>query len=163
MASRIGVSVALAAMALYAAACGSSSSTPPESSSSAPAADASHTGHTGAGRVFFVEPKDGDTIKPEAHLVFGSEQFTISPVPAGDVKEVRPGTGHYHVAVDSDCLPTGEVIPKADPWIHFGKGDNSADLQLKPGPHKLTVQAGDDQHRTVEGLCQTISVTVAGK
>jgi len=165
MASRIGMSAAVAAMALSLAACGSSS-TPPESSSSqpaAPAADAaSHEGHT-AGKVFFVEPKDGATIKPEAHIVFGSEQLTIAAVPPGEVKEVRPGTGHYHLGLETDCLPAGQVIPKADPWTHFGKGDNSADLQLKPGPHKLTVQAGDDQHRTTEGLCQTINVTVAGK
>jgi len=163
MASRTGMSFALVAMALCATACGSSSSTPPESSSSAPAADASHEGHTGAARVFFVEPKDGDTIKPEAHIVFGSEQLTIAAVPAGEVKEVRPGTGHYHLGVDTDCLPAGQAIPKAEPWVHYGKGDNSADLQLKPGPHKLTVQAGDDQHKTTAGLCQTINVTVAGK
>src|SRR5262245_25265592 len=61
MASRIAVSVALAALALCATACGSSSK--PAESSSAPAADASHAEHTGASRVFFVEPKDGATIK----------------------------------------------------------------------------------------------------
>ena len=39
-------------------------------------------------------------------------------------------------------------------------GANTAETALKPGTHKLTVQAGDDQHRTMEGLCETITVTV---
>jgi hypothetical protein len=66
------------------------------------------------------------------------------------------------VAIDADCLPPGQIIPKADPWIHFGTGANTADITLTPGTHRLTVQAGDDQHRTLEGLCETITVTVAG-
>jgi hypothetical protein len=52
------------------------------------------------------------------------------------------------------------VIPKADPWVHFGNGTDTADIQLTPGMHTLTVQAGDDQHRTIEGLCETITVNV---
>jgi hypothetical protein len=33
-------------------------------------------------------------------------------------------------------------------------------MQLPPGQHKLTLQLGDDLHRTSEGLCQTITVNV---
>jgi hypothetical protein len=35
------------------------------------------------------------------------------------------------------------------------------DMQLPPGEHTLTLQVGDDQHRAMEGLCETITVTVA--
>ena len=56
----------------------------------------------------------------------------------------------------------GTAIPKAAPWVHFGDGKSVIDMQLPPGPHKLTLQIGDDLHRTMTGLCQTINVTVNG-
>ena len=158
MVSRIGTGAVCAALALAVAACGGA----PETESTE-GAD-THAEHAAVSRVFFVQPTDGATISTEAQLVFGSEMFEIAAVPPGEIAEadVRPGTGHYHVAIDADCLPPGQIIPKADPWIHFGTGANTADITLTPGTHRLTVQAGDDQHRTLEGLCETIAVTVAG-
>ena len=138
------------------AACGSSPESQP-ASTAAPAAD--HTAHAG-GKVFFKEPANGAMVKSPVHLVFGSDMFTIAPVPEGEVTTVRENTGHYHLGVDTDCLPAGSVIPKANPWVHFGKGNDNIDMQLTPGPHKLVVQAGDDKHATMAGLCETINITV---
>lgn len=123
---------------------------------------AEHAGGHVGGRVFFVEPKDGDTIKSMSTFRFGNEGVTVSPVPPGELtpEQVRPNMTHYHLGVDTDCLPAGQVIPKADPWIHFGDGKDTIEMQLKPGQHKLVLQAGDDLHRTVAGLCETITVTV---
>jgi Domain of unknown function (DUF4399) len=53
------------------------------------------------------------------------------------------------------------IIPKADPWIHFGDGKNVIEMSLTPGQHRLAVQAGDDMHRTLPGMCEVINVTVA--
>jgi hypothetical protein len=111
--------------------------------------------------VFFVEPQDGATVKSPVHLVFGSEGFEIGAVPAGIVETARPNLGHHHVGVDIDCLPPGTEIPKANPWVHHGGGQTQMDMQLTPGPHKLTLQIGDDKHMTIPGLCSTINVTVA--
>jgi len=126
---------------------------------SQPAAD--HSEHAG-GKVFFMEPKNGASVKSPVHIVFGSDMFTISPVPPGEIapEAVRANTGHYHLGVDTDCLAPGSVIPKANPWVHFGKGDNMIEMQLTPGPHKLAVQAGDDRHATMTGLCEVINITV---
>jgi len=110
-----------------------------------------------------MEPANGATVKSPVHLVFGSEMVTIAPVPAGEVTEVRPNTAHYHLGVDTDCLPVGSVIPKANPWVHFGDGKNTIDMQLSTGMHKLVVQAGDDKHATMTGLCETINVNVEGE
>ena len=120
------------------------------------------TAAPGGGKVFFSEPKNGATVKSPVHIVFASDMFTIAPVPPGEIapEAVRANTGHFHLGVDTDCLAPGSVIPKANPWIHFGKGDNSIDMQLTPGPHKLAVQAGDDRHATMTGLCEVINVTV---
>lgn len=151
------IGLALAASSALVIGCGGGTSQPAESAAPA-AADAAHEGHVG-GRVFFVSPKDGDTVKTNVTFEFGSEMFTIAAVPAGEVTDVRAGTGHFHLGVDTDCLPAGTVIPKANPWIHFGDGKNVIEMQLTPGPHKLSVQAGDDKHATMTGLCETINVT----
>jgi len=164
MSSRVVLSLVTATFALAVTACGGSAPSTSESQPPAPAAsttDASHEGHSAGGRVYFVQPKDGATIKPLTTLEFGSDQLTIAAVPQGEVKEVRAGTGHYHLGIDTDCLPAGTVIPKADPWIHFGTGKSTIDQSFTPGRHKLSLQAGDDQHRTIDGLCETITVNVA--
>lgn len=113
-------------------------------------------------RVYFLQPQDGATVKSPVRLEFGAQEFTIAAVPQGTVTETRPALGHYHVGVDADCLPTGTEIPRAAPWVHFGDGKNVIDMQLPPGRHRLTLQIGDDLHRTIEGLCETITVNVEG-
>ncbi|MGQ0733630.1 MAG: DUF4399 domain-containing protein [Acidobacteriota bacterium] len=150
MSRRVLSGVAAAAVAVSLAACGGGE--PAGSGSSA-----------GGGRVFFVSPKNGATIKPLSSIEFGSTGTTVSPVPPGELKpeQVRAGMIHYHLGVDTDCLPdNGVAIPKADPWIHFGDGKKVIEMQLAPGPHRLAVQAGDDLHRTLPGMCEVISVTV---
>jgi hypothetical protein len=112
-------------------------------------------------KVFFLEPKNGATVTSPVHMKFGSSGIEISPVPPGDLKETRPGMAHYHVGIDQDCLPPGKNIVKGTPsWVHFGTGNNTIDTQLEPGKHKLTLQLGDDLHRTVNNLCETINITV---
>jgi len=155
MANRIVKAVVLGTWTMVAAACGGS--TPPASTAEAPAAAAP------AGKVFFVSPTNGATIKPFSTIEFGSTGVTVGAVPPGTLTpdQVRAGIIHYHIAVDADCLPDGTEIPKADPWIHFGDGKNVIEMSLTPGPHRLTVQAGDDMHRTLPGMCEVINVTVA--
>jgi hypothetical protein len=149
MVNRVVERLVMATLTLSVAACGGADA-PPESSSGA-----------GGGKVFFVSPKNGDTIKTIATIEFGSTGVTVDAVPPGELKpeQVRPGTIHYHLGVDTDCLGPGTVIPKADPWIHFGDGKKVIEAQLTPGPHRLAVQAGDDLHRTLPGLCEVINVT----
>ena len=112
-------------------------------------------------RVFFEEPKDGATVKSPVHLKFGIENYQVAAVPQGTVETARPGMGHYHVAVDSECLAAGTAIQKAAPWVHFGDGKAEIDMQLPPGMHKLTLQLGDDLHRAVDALCTSINVNVS--
>lgn len=113
-------------------------------------------------RVFFVEPQDGATVKSPVHLKFGIENYQLAAVPPGEVTTSRSAMGHHHVGLDQDCLPAGTTIVKGTPsWIHFGDGKTEMEMQLPPGRHKLTLQLGDDQHKTIEGLCQTVTVTVA--
>ena len=157
MATRLVTGASIAALTITLAAC--RSETPQQSETPAASAE-SHEGHTG-GRVFFVSPKNGDTVKSPVRFEFGSENYQVAAVPEGEVKEVRAGTGHFHLGVDQDCLPAGQEIPRGQPdWVHFGTGNNNIEMNLTPGQHKFAVQMGDDLHRTVEGLCETITVNV---
>ena len=154
----------LSAALISVAACSSSTPESKPASTAAPApAPAAPAATTGGPRVYFAEPANGATVKSPVHLVFASDQFTIAAVPQGEVKEVRANTGHYHLGTDTKCLAPGTVIPKADPWIHFGMGNNTIEMQLPPGPHTLVLQAGDDKHTTITGLCETITVNVTGE
>lgn len=112
-------------------------------------------------RVFFVTPQDGATVDSPVKLEFGVQDFTIAAVPTPAPTDTsRPSLGHHHVGIDTECLPAGTPIPRAAPWVHFGDGKNVIDMQLPAGQHKLTLQIGDDLHRTIEGLCSTITVNV---
>src|SRR5688572_25014302 len=105
----LGLSIAIVA------ACGGPETPPASTTASAPAAAPASP----ANRVFFVTPTNGATIKPMSTIEFGSSGgVTVAAVPPGELKpeQVRPGMIHYHIAVDTDCLPAGTVIPKADPW-----------------------------------------------
>ena len=116
---------------------------------------------TGEPRVFFVAPQDGGMLPAEQPISFefGVENYEVSSLPE-TVEQVRSGIGHHHLGVDAECLPAGELIPKAAPWVHFGDGSNTIDMQLDPGEHTFALQLGDDEHRTIEGLCETITIMV---
>jgi hypothetical protein len=136
---------------------GGSSPESQPASTAAPAAD--HTAHAG-GKVFFKEPANGAMVKSPVHLVFGSDMFTIAPVPEGEVTTVRENTGPLStwVSIPIVCRRLGDS--EGEPWVHFGKGNDNIDMQLTPGPHKLVVQAGDDKSRDDDRALRNINVTV---
>ena len=69
--------------------------------------------------------------------------------------------GHYHLGVNATCLPSGQIIESGNPsWIHFGDGSNTIEMPLVPGEHTFAVQLADDEHRTLEGLCETITIMI---
>ena len=153
----------LATFVVAASACGGAEQPPAQPAAETPAAAPAATSSTPARRVYFIEPQEGATVKSPVKARFGLEGYELAPVPADPIKpeQVRPGMGHHHLGVNMDCLPAGTEIVKGTPsWIHFGTGQTEIDVQLEPGTHKLTLQLGDDLHRTIEGFCQTITVNV---
>lgn len=144
------------ALALLAMACGGGGESAPPPSTSPPTTVAKST----EPRVFFVTPQDGAEVTSPISFEFGAENLSVDPIE--DPLVVRPGSIHYHIGYNTDCLPVGEIIPKADPWVHFGDGSAVFETQLDPGEYKLALQAGDGEHRTLEGAgyCEVISITV---
>ena len=152
--SKLKMLTVLIFVAIVAAGCGGGS-TGPEGAVEPVSSDAI----SATPRVFFQAPRhetDHPTELPLG-LTFGAENFEIGAVPE-TVSTAREGLGHYHLGVDTECLPAGEIIPAADPWIHMGDGSDGMELQLEGGEYRLSVQIGDDEHRTIEGLCETITI-----
>ena len=150
---------AVAVLALTTTACGGDEAPAADSDAMETAETESTPDPVDQARVFFVAPQDGAKLSADAPVAFefGIEHFPISPVPE-TVEIIRENIGHYHLGVDTTCLPVDEIIPDGAPWIHFGDGSNTIDMSLEVGEHMFAVQIGDDEHRTMEGLCETITV-----
>lgn len=79
--------------------------------------------------------------------------------PAGDV---HTEAGHFHIIVDKDFIPAGDVIPKDATDLHFGQGQLTTTITLTPGIHVLHLQFGNGAHIALDGpqYRDTITVTV---
>jgi hypothetical protein len=97
-------------------------------------------------RVSFGQPADGATVPATFHVEMEAEGVEVAP--AGTMTE---GTGHYHILIDTDFIPAGQIIPNDDQHRHFGTGAAEADLTLAPGVHILRLQFADGAHTALEG------------
>ncbi len=112
----------------------------------------------GARSVAFLEPKDGDKVKSPVKFKFDVKGMKIEL--AGKDPKART-TGHHHVLIGHDSIPVGQVIPTNETHKHFGKGQTEAELELKKGKHKLTLQFADGSHNSYgKKMSQTINIEV---
>lgn len=136
----------------------------PDAAAEAAAPAAEPPAAAAAPEVFFTTIEDGGTYASPVEIVFGVEGFAI--VPVEDPPVVRPGEGHYHLAVDVPCAAAGEIIAQGTPsYIHFGTGADQISLQLEPGHHSLCLQMADGEHRVLDGpghsaLTKEIHITI---
>ena len=108
-------------------------------------------------------------------VVFGAENIELGAVPvnvrssAGRlsldsrlvvIETPRRHVVHHHLGIDTECLASGTLVPQADTWLDFSDAATQVRLDLPPGQHTLVLQAGDDEHRAVNGLCAEVSITV---
>ena len=99
--------------------------------------------------VYFVNLKDGDTVKGPLKVIFGLSGMGIAP--AGIEKE---GTGHHHLFIDRAPFLKGEDgkdeadfnIPADENHKHYGKGQTETTPDLAPGKHTLQMVLGDKDH-----------------
>ena len=109
------------------------------------------------GKVFFANLKDGQTISQDFKVQFGLEGMTVKK--AGDAEDKK--SGHHHLLINQDAIASGQVIPADENHLHFGQAQTEAQLKLKPGTYKLTLQFADGAHRSYgEKLSATVKVTV---
>ncbi|MEQ1501657.1 MAG: DUF4399 domain-containing protein [Myxococcota bacterium] len=107
-------------------------------------------------KVMFLEPANGAKVKSPVKLKFGVEGMTVKE--AGDL---TAGTGHHHVIVDKVGIEAGQMVPKDETHIHYGKGQTEAEIPLTPGEYDLTLQFADGNHMSFgPQMASTIHVTV---
>jgi hypothetical protein len=93
--------------------------------------------------VDFIEPKNGATVPTTFKVKFAVDGMAVAP--AG---ELKPGTGHHHLLIDTADIEENISIPMDDKHRHFGKGQTETEITLPPGKHKLTMQFADGAHRS---------------
>ena len=101
---------------------------------------------------------DGDVLKNPVRLFFNI-LGDVKVAPAGDIS---PGTGHFHLLIDSTLTPEEmkTAIPADERHIHYGKGQTEATLTLPPGKHTLQLLLGDGNHVPHDPPIMTTPVTV---
>lgn len=106
-----------------------------------PAALAAGTPAPGEAELYFISPKDGDTVNSPVTVRFGLAGMGVAP--AGTQKE---GTGHHHLILDAELPDLAQPVPSNDHYRHFGGGQTETTLELEPGEHTLQLLLGDALH-----------------
>jgi len=93
--------------------------------------------------VYFISPKDGDTVTSPFKVQFGLSGMGVAP--AGVEK---PNTGHHHLLIDATLTADELKQPVASDaqHVHFGGGQTEAMVTLPPGKHTLQLVLGDRSH-----------------
>ncbi len=103
-----------------------------------------------------LEPANNAVVPATFKVRFGIKGMDIAP--AGDIVA---NSGHHHLLINLDAVPTGESIPFSEKHIHFGKGQTETDVTLPPGVYKLTAQFANGAHQSYgKAMSQSITVTV---
>ena len=136
---------------------------PPDASPATPAAPAAPTPSVTAqkapadAKVDFVGVKDGDTVTSPFTVGFSVTGLKVAAAGTAD-----PGTGHFHLIIDSDLPPAGAPLPATEQVKHYGKGQTEDTLTLAPGLHTLQIEFADGSHVPFDPpvVSAKISVTV---
>ena len=91
--------------------------------------------------VYFISPKDGETLSGPVSVKFGLKGMGVAP--AGIALE---NTGHHHLIIDAKTPPVDAPIPADANHVHFGKGQTETTVELKPGKHTLQLVLADQLH-----------------
>ena len=106
--------------------------------------------------VYFVNLKNGDTVKSPVIIQMGVKGKTVEP--AG---QINAGKGHHHLIIDGGYEEKGKMVMKDSTHIHFGKGQTVDTLKLSPGTHTLTLQFADGAHSSYgKDWSSTITIVV---
>ncbi|HVF18208.1 MAG TPA: DUF4399 domain-containing protein [Steroidobacteraceae bacterium] len=104
-------------------------------------AQVKRTAAPAAAEVYFIAPKDGESVSSPVTVRFGLKGMGVAP--AGVAFE---GAGHHHLVVDAPTPPLDAPVPADAKHLHFGKGQTETTLELKPGKHTLQLIVGDQLH-----------------
>ena len=106
--------------------------------------------------VYFVNLKNGDTVKSPVIVQMGVKGKTVAPMGTMDSTK-----GHHHLIIDGSFIEKGQIVTKDSTHLHFGKGQTVDTLKLSPGTHTLTLQFADGTHLSYgKDWSNTITIVV---
>ena len=112
-----------------------------------------------AARVYFISPKNGDTVARTFTVQFGLKGIGVAPAGVN-----QPNTGHHHLLVDVAQMPDfSKPLPATDSIRHFGGGQTEVDLTLPAGKHTLQLVLGDYLHTPHEKPLMSEKITITVK
>lgn len=109
-------------------------------------------------KLYFVNLKDGDTVKSPFVVQFGLKGMGVAP--AGGQFE---NTGHHHLLIDSPTIDMLQPLPMTDQIKHFGGGQTETELTLKPGKHTLQLLLADWKHQPHNPAVLSDKITITVK
>ena len=59
---------------------------------------------------------------------------------------MKPHSGHHHLLIDAPLPALDQPNPSDFNHLHFGRGQDEAELTLTPGKHTLQLLLGDGNH-----------------
>lgn len=95
-------------------------------------------------KVYFKNLKEGQTVSSPFKVEMAVEGLSVDTANG----KLKPASGHHHILIDMDSIPTNTVIVKDSVHLHFGNAQTSAEVKLSPGKHSLTLQFADALHRS---------------
>ena len=105
--------------------------------------------------VYIISPADGTTVSSPVTVTFGLKGMGVAP--AGSNIE---HTGHHHLIIDAPLPDLSQPVPSSENYLHFGKGQTQATLELAPGQHTLQLLLGDWLHRPHDTPVSSEVVTI---
>ena len=107
--------------------------------------------------VYFIAPRDGQTIHGPVTVKFGLKGMGVAP--AGTKFD---NTGHHHLLVDTDLseIKLDAPLPATDKIVHFGKGQTETTLTLPPGKHTLELLFADYLHIPFDPPLHSKKITI---
>ena len=105
--------------------------------------------------VFFVTPRDGDSVSNPVIL-----NFAVSGMAVTTSGDNAPMTGHHHVIIDADLPAMDLPIPADANHVHFGDGSSTTELTLEQGEHTLQLVFADYLHIPHDPPVYSDSITI---
>lgn len=110
--------------------------------------------------VYFISPKDGDTVTNPFKVQFGLTGMGVAPAGVD-----KPKTGHHHLIIDATLSAEELKQPIASDakHVHFGGGQTETMLTLPPGQHTMQLVLGDWSHIPFDPPIMSSVITVTVK
>ena len=121
-----------------------------------PAVYAGETPSVPGTKVYFINLKEGQTIKSPYVIQIGlTSQMGIAPALAD-----WPDTGHHHIIVDSTITNMNKSI--SSKHIHLSKGQSEISIDLPKGKHTIQIVFADYSHIPHDPpvMSEVINITV---